>query len=76
MINRFRNLDFVFGNPFSFIDRFSGEDGFYDGKGKEIAEHRTWESNFIPDVRDFQLRDRSQRGKGATGIRLISLPTP
>src|SRR5262245_19917243 len=40
------------------------------GKGKEVASHRTWESNFIPDVRDFGLRDRSLRGQGATGIRL------
>ena len=70
MINRFRNLDFIFANAYSFADRFSGEDSYYNGKGREIPEYRTWESNFVPDVRDFQLRDRSQRGKGATGIRL------
>jgi quercetin dioxygenase-like cupin family protein len=70
MINRFRNLDFIFGNAFPFLDRFSGEDGYYNGKGKEIATYRTWESNFIPDVRDFKLKDRSARGQGATGIRL------
>jgi len=70
MINRFRNLEFVLGNSFSFLDRFSGGDGYYSGKGNEIVAYRTWESNFIPDVRDFQLRDRSARGKGATGIRL------
>lgn len=70
MINRFRNIDFVFGNDFSFTDRFNGEDGYYNGKGREIATHRTWESNFIADVRDFGLKDRSLRGQGATGIRL------
>jgi gentisate 1,2-dioxygenase len=70
MINRFRNLDFIFGNDFSFMDRFSGEDGYYSGKGREVATHRTWESNFIPDIRDFKLEDRSLRGQGATGIRL------
>ena len=70
MINRFRNLDFIFGNDFSFADRFNGEDGYYSGKGREVATHRTWESNFIPDIRDFHLRDRSLRGQGATGIRL------
>ena len=70
MINRFRNLDFICGNEFSFMDRFSGEDGYYSGKGREVASHRTWESNLIPDIRDFGLRDRSLRGQGATGIRL------
>jgi hypothetical protein len=70
MINRFRNLDFIFGNEFSFMDRFSGEDGYYSGKGREVASHRTWESNFIPDIRDFKLKDRGLRGQGATGIRL------
>ena len=70
MINRFRNLDFICGNEFSFKDRFSGEDGYYSGKGKEVSSHRTWESNFVPDIRDFQLKDRSLRGQGATGIRL------
>jgi hypothetical protein len=36
MINRFRNLDFVFNSTFVFSDRFSGEDGYFSGKGKEI----------------------------------------
>ena len=70
MINRFRNLDFIFNNTFRFDDRFSGQEGYYSGKGKEIESHRTWESNFMPDVRDMKLKDRSARGKGATGIRL------
>jgi len=68
MLNRFRNLDFLFANDFAFVDRFNGEDGYYSGKGREVASHRTWESNFIPDVRDLRLRDRSPRGQGATGI--------
>ena len=70
MINRFRNVDFIFGNDFSFRDRFNGEDGYYNGKGREVISHRTWESNLIADVRDFGLKDRSLRGQGATGIRL------
>ena len=70
MINRFRSLGFVLSNGFEFRDRFNGEEDYYSGKGKEVASHRTWESNFIPDVRDFGLKDRSLRGQGATGIRL------
>lgn len=70
MINRFRNLDFIFRNPLSFNDRFGGEKGYFGAQGKEIASHRTWESNFIPDIPAFRLKDRGLRGKGATGIRL------
>jgi len=50
MINRFRNLEFVFNNTFIFSDRFGGEDGYFSGKGKEVQSHRTWDSNFIADV--------------------------
>ena len=70
MINRFRNLDFIFRNPAVFADRFDGEKGYFSAQGKEIASYRTWESNFIPDIPSFKLRDRSLRGQGATGIRL------
>ena len=41
MINRFRNLQFIFNNPFTFNDRFSGEEGYYNGQGKEVESHRT-----------------------------------
>ncbi len=70
MINRFRNLDFIFRNPLSFSDRFAGEKGYFSAQGREVASHRTWESNFIPDIPGFRLRDRGARGQGATGIRL------
>jgi gentisate 1,2-dioxygenase len=70
MINRFRNLDFIFRNSFAFTDRFSGEKGYFSAKGKDVVDYRTWESNFIPDIPSFKLKDRSRRGQGATGIRL------
>lgn len=70
IINRFRNLDFVFNNTFVFSDRFSGEDGYFSGKGKEIQSHRTWDANFIADVPGFRLMEHSARGQGARGILL------
>jgi len=70
MINRFRNLDFIFRNPSVFTDRFDGEKGYFSAQGKEVSSHRTWESNFVPDIPSFKLKDRSLRGQGATGIRL------
>ena len=70
MINRFRNLDFIFNNSFGFSDRFSGEEGFFSGKGRVVESHRTWDSNFIADVPGFKLIDHSARGQGASGILL------
>jgi hypothetical protein len=70
MINRFRNLDFIFNNSFAFSDRFSGEEGYFSGKGRVVEGHRTWDSNFIADVPGFKLIDHSARGQGASGILL------
>ena len=70
MINRFRNLDFIFNNSFQFSDRFAGEEGYFSGKGKEVQTHRTWDANFIADVPGFRLMDHSARGQGARGILL------
>ncbi len=70
IINRFRNLDFVFNNEFVFSDRFSGEDGYFSGKGKTVESHRTWDANFIADVPGFRLLEHSARGQGARGILL------
>jgi gentisate 1,2-dioxygenase len=70
MINRFRNLDFIFNNSFEFSDRFSGEEGYFSGKGRVVESHRTWDSNFISDVPGFKLIDHSARGQGASGILL------
>jgi hypothetical protein len=53
MINRFRNVDFIFNNSFAFSDRFSGEEGYFSGKGRVVEGHRTWDSNFIADVPGF-----------------------
>jgi oxalate decarboxylase/phosphoglucose isomerase-like protein (cupin superfamily) len=70
MINRFRNLDFIFNNSFAFSDRFSGEEGYFSGKGRLVEGRRTWDSNFIADVPGFKLIDHSARGQGASGILL------
>jgi len=70
MISRFRNLDFIFNNPFTFKDRFDGAKGYFSAAGREIPSHRTWEANLIPDIPGLRLRDRSPRGQGASGIRL------
>ena len=69
VMNLFHNQDFIFNCDYTFKDRFSGEDDFFSGKGRFLAE-RFWESNFIQDVRAFQLKDQRARGAGGTGIML------
>jgi hypothetical protein len=71
-----RHHDRVFVNveldsdAFEFSDRFSGEEGYFSGKGRVVDSHRTWDSNFIADVPGFKLIDHSARGQGASGILL------
>ena len=67
LINLFHNMDFIFNCDYGFRDRYSGEDGYFSGKGKNYAE-RIWESNFIANVYDFKLQEWKQRGPGANAM--------
>lgn len=69
VMNLFHNLDFVFNCDYPFRDRYSGESDYFSGTGKALAE-TFWESNFIEDVRSFQLQDNSKRGGGGKIIML------
>jgi mannose-6-phosphate isomerase-like protein (cupin superfamily) len=66
VINMFGNTDFVFGCGYEFLDRFSGEDGYFDAGG--TVHGRYMETNFVPDVRTIGLYDHSGRGAGGTNI--------
>lgn len=68
MINLFRNKDFIFNNSYKFLERYSGEGDYFSGKGKSFP-WRTWESNFISDVKSFPLQDYRERGAGGKNIR-------
>ncbi|MEK6600963.1 MAG: cupin domain-containing protein [Candidatus Binatota bacterium] len=77
MINLVHNLDFVFNNDFVFEDRFNGRDGYFNGQGVlHAGDYRgfkfagnVWETNFVPDVRNFKLMDYSERGAGGHNIK-------
>ncbi|MEK7379108.1 MAG: cupin domain-containing protein [Candidatus Binatota bacterium] len=77
MINLLHNLDFIFNNDFSFEDRFNGRDGYFNGQGLLHAggykgfkfPGNVWETNFVPDVRNFKLMDYSERGAGGHNIK-------
>lgn len=67
ILNLFHNLDFIFKNDFIFLDRYSGDEGYFSGKGKSLPG-RMWESNFIPDVYSFLLQEWKERGAGGKNI--------
>jgi oxalate decarboxylase/phosphoglucose isomerase-like protein (cupin superfamily) len=67
VLNLFHNLDFIFNCTYEFADRYSGDEDYFSGKGKSLSE-RIWETNFVRDVRSFELKDHKERGAGGTGI--------
>jgi hypothetical protein len=67
MMNLFHNLDFIFGDGFTFADRFPPEEEqYFSGKGKLWG--RKLEVNFVPNVRDIQLYDWKERGAGGRNV--------
>ena len=65
----YRNLDFIFDNPFSFTDRFSGGEDYFSAAGK-LYERRKWETNFIPNAQTMMLWDYLTRGAGGVNASL------
>ncbi len=67
-MNLFHDIDFVFNTDWVFKGRYNEEDEFFSSKGKKYAD-RVWESNFIPDVYGYVLKDYyKERGAGGTNI--------
>ena len=68
MMNLLHNTDFIFNAPYVFRDRYDSRKGYFDGSGT-LYTGRVWETNFVADVRRFQLKDWLERGAGGKGIR-------
>ncbi len=71
-INLYHNIDFIFNNNYVFKDRYSGEEDYFSGQGNlyRVAGQtgRSWESNFIPDVHNFQLYELKERGGSGSSV--------
>lgn len=70
IIDAFKDLDFVFNNPWVFSDRFNGEPGYF--LQAKAPEGHTWRTNFIADViaasgLASEANRRSGRGIGVVG---------
>ena len=66
VLNLFHNDAFVFDNSFDFVER-EGKETFFSGEGDFIPKtpgRHMWETNFIPDLRQFELVKWEKRGAG------------
>lgn len=68
VMNMVQSVEFVFGCDFEFRDRFNGEEDYFSGAGE--LRGRTWETNFVPDLRVFEgMLDYKERGAGGRNVR-------
>jgi hypothetical protein len=67
IFNLFRSEDFVLNNPYAFTDRFSGEEGYFGGKGVLYSD-RVVETNFVADATSIEPVAWTERGKGKATI--------
>jgi len=73
MLNVFRNSEFIWNNPTVFPERF-GDPQHYTGDGTFLAMRpgrHMWETNFVPDLRTFELKTWLARGAGGSNIMFV-----
>ncbi len=73
MLNVLRSEAFIFDNPTAFPERFGAEQHFRgDGTFVPIKPGRNlWETNFVPDLRTFELKQWSARGAGGSNMMFV-----
>jgi uncharacterized RmlC-like cupin family protein len=59
----YRSPDFIYGCDYQFSERFGGEDTYFTDPGYRL-KRLYWKTNFVPDVRTFQLEEYPERGPG------------
>lgn len=70
MLNIVRDPGFVFDNSYVFADRYNGEQDFFTDPGHR--DGGSWCTNFVPDVRTFELgTSMSRRGMGVQSIQFV-----
>ena len=66
----FHNPTFIYGNSHTFPERF-GHEGFFRGEGEyqplRPGQHQ-WQTNFVPDLVNFELPHWGERGAGGNMI--------
>jgi mannose-6-phosphate isomerase-like protein (cupin superfamily) len=70
MMNGFRNVDFVFNCPYTFRERFDGEDGYFTVNPHQYVQFggRTainmWETNLVHNAFDIELKPLEVKAAG------------
>ena len=73
MLNVFRSDDFLWNNDTTFPERF-GRTQHYRGDGTFLPMRpgrHMWETNFVPDLRTFELKTWKERGAGGSNIMFV-----
>jgi gentisate 1,2-dioxygenase len=73
VMNTFHNERFVFDTDFDFSER-TGKDEYYTGGGDLMTVrpgNHMWETNFVPDLEQIELKPWAERGAGATNIMFV-----
>lgn len=73
MFNAFHQEAFVFDNPWPFAERFGDGKRFRgDGDFIGVAPGRhMWETNFVPDLKSFELPEWAARGSGSRNLKFV-----
>jgi len=73
ILNVFRDERFIWDNPRPFPERF-GEGRRFRGDGTFLPMRpgrHMWETNFVPDLRTFELKEWKARGAGGSNIMFV-----
>ena len=73
MLNLFHNEAFVFDNPYEFPER-QGSQKSFSGEGDFIPVRpgrNMWETNFVPDLAAFELKEWKARGAGGSNMMFV-----
>ena len=73
MLNLFHNEGFVFDNGYEFPER-QGSQKAFSGEGDFVPVRpgrNMWETNFIPDLSAFELKEWKARGAGGSSMMFV-----
>jgi quercetin dioxygenase-like cupin family protein len=73
MLNAFHDEDFILGTSWNFADRF-GDAGRFQGEGEFVSVapgRHMWETNFVPDLAEFELPSWAARGTGSRNLKFV-----
>src|SRR3979490_2167627 len=78
MLNLFHNEAFVFDNAYQFPAR-EGSQKAFSGEGDFVPVRpgrNMWETNFIPDLAAFELKEWKERGAGGSSMMFVLAEGP